>query len=337
MINEPKHIVISRTDSIGDVILTLPICGILKSKFPNCSITFLGKSYTKDIIECSIFVDHFLNWDDLSKLNSNESIGTIKALNIDSIIHVFPNKEIGKMFKKAGVKNRIGTSHRFHHFLTCNFRPNFTRKKSDLHEAQLNVKLLSPFGIDTTYQLDELSRYAGFDRFPAFPVDKVPNWNTNITNVVLHPKSQGSAVEWGMNNYVELITSNETNSTIHFYITGTEKEAAEIRPYLPSTSNFTDLTGNLTLKELVGFIAKNNILIACSTGPLHIAGISNIKAIGLFSPRKPIHPGRWKPLGMKSKTIVFDKTCTDCQNGKECNCIQKINATRINQIAFNSK
>jgi ADP-heptose:LPS heptosyltransferase len=337
MINEPKHIVISRTDSIGDVVLTLPLCGILKSKYPDCKISFLGKSYTKDVIECSIFVDQFLNWDDLSKLENQEAIKTIKGLDIDAIIHIFPNKIIGKLFKKAGVKSRIGTSHRFHHFMTCNFRPNFTRKKSELHESQLNVKLLQPFGIDASYQLDELARYAGFDRLPSFPIDKIPNWDPTVTNVILHPKSQGSAVEWGMKNYVELITSNESNSHIHFYITGTEKESVDIRPQLPNTSNFTDLTGSLTLKELIGFIAKNKILIACSTGPLHIAGISNIAAIGLFSPRKPIHPGRWKPLGTKSKTIVYDKSCKDCQDGKECNCIQKINATRINQIAFHSK
>jgi ADP-heptose:LPS heptosyltransferase len=270
-------------------------------------------------------------------MEDSVAIKKIQSLDIDTIIHVFPNKVIGKLFKKSGVKNRIGTSHRFHHFITCNFRPSFTRKNSTLHEAQLNVKLLKPFGIETNYHLDELARYAGFDRLPSFPVDKVPNWNPSKTNVILHPKSQGSAVEWGMKNYVALITSNQANPNIHFYITGTEKESTDIRPYLPSASNFTDLTGALTLKELIGFIVKNKILIACSTGPLHIAGISNIKALGLFSPRKPIHPGRWKPLGIKSKTIVYDKFCKDCQKGKDCNCIQKINATRINQIAFLSK
>lgn len=334
MIHNPKHIVISRTDSIGDVILTLPMCGVLKSIFPDVKITFLGKSYTESIINCSIFVDAFINWDELEQLELDRQIKLVQELDADSIIHVFPKKEIGKLFKKAKVKNRVGTSHRLHHFLTCNFRPSFTRKNSDLHESQLNIKLLKPFGINTIYDLDELSRYAGFDKLPDFPENKIPVFNQNQKHIILHPKSQGSAVEWGMDKYAELIEMQQNNPHVHFYITGTEKEASEIRPFLPDTTNFTDCTGLFTLNELIGFIAKADVLIACSTGPLHIAGILNKKAIGLFSPKRPIHPGRWKPIGTRSVAVVNDKNCEDCKKDKSCNCIQKISATRISRIAL---
>ena len=40
-IDNVKKIIISRTDAIGDVILTLPICGILKMYYPDCKIVFL--------------------------------------------------------------------------------------------------------------------------------------------------------------------------------------------------------------------------------------------------------------------------------------------------------
>lgn len=334
MIKNPTHIVISRTDSIGDVVLTLPICGVLKSVFPDVKITFLGKSYTQPIVNCSIFVDNFINWDELQKLELQEQIKTIEDLNADTVIHVFPNKVIGKLFKKSKVKNRIGTSHRLHHLMSCNYRPNFTRKNSNLHESQLNIKLLKPFGIQTQYALDELSRYAGFDRIPDFPIEKVPSFDSNKNNIVLHPKSQGSAVEWGLDKYKELIEINVNNGDVHFYITGTENEAKEIRPYLPDTNNFTDCTGLFSLSELVGFISKADSLVACSTGPLHIAGILNRKAIGLFSPKRPIHPGRWKPIGLKSIAVVNDQKCSDCKKGNDCNCIQKISATRISRIAL---
>jgi ADP-heptose:LPS heptosyltransferase len=37
------RIIISRTDSIGDVILTLPLCVWLKKQFPQTELIFLGQ------------------------------------------------------------------------------------------------------------------------------------------------------------------------------------------------------------------------------------------------------------------------------------------------------
>ena len=45
-----QRIMIVRTDSIGDVMLTLPMAFYIKQTFPNAELFFLGKSYTKDII-----------------------------------------------------------------------------------------------------------------------------------------------------------------------------------------------------------------------------------------------------------------------------------------------
>ena len=35
-----KNIIISRTDNIGDVVLTLPLAGILKENFPKAKVYF---------------------------------------------------------------------------------------------------------------------------------------------------------------------------------------------------------------------------------------------------------------------------------------------------------
>jgi len=51
-----KRIIISRTDNLGDVILTLPMAGILKQRFPDSTIIFLGKKYTKPLVDACEFV-----------------------------------------------------------------------------------------------------------------------------------------------------------------------------------------------------------------------------------------------------------------------------------------
>jgi len=302
----PKKIVISRTDSIGDVILTLPLAGILKEKYPKAKIVFLGNTYTKPIIECSEHVDEIWEWAVLTKLSYNEQLKWMQEQEVDTFIHVFPRKEIARLAKKANIETRIGTAHRAFHIMSCNKLINFSRKRSDLHEAQLNVKLLAPFGIKKGYSLNQLNGYLGFSKIPELPLELTEKLKSDKKKVILHPKSQGSAVEWGVDNFMSLANLLDSN-TYDVFITGTEKEAEHFRYKIPHQTNIHDLSGKMSLSELVAFISKSDSLVAASTGPLHIAGICNIQAIGLFQEKKPIHSGRWQPLGKEVVIIKSEK------------------------------
>ena len=44
-VSQANSILISRADSIGDVVLTLPMAGVLKQILPGVKIIFLGKNY----------------------------------------------------------------------------------------------------------------------------------------------------------------------------------------------------------------------------------------------------------------------------------------------------
>ena len=302
----PKKILISRTDSIGDVILTLPMAGILKNKFPNAAIIFLGNTYTKPIIKCSEFVDEIIEWTTIEKLSEKEQIEWLKSLNLDVFIHVFANKKLAKLAKKAKIPNRIGTSHRMFHLLTCNNKVGFSRKNSDLHEAQLNIKLLKPLGITRIYSLKELVIYTGFIKISTLKENFQQELNSTKKNIIFHCKSQGSALEWGVDKFITL-AQDLNPKEFNIFFTGTEIESKFFRNKLPQQENIIDLSGKMTLEDLVAFISKADLLIAASTGPLHIAGVCNIKTIGLYTPKKPIHSGRWQPLG-KNVFIIEEKT-----------------------------
>ena len=328
-----QTIAISRTDSIGDVILTLPVCVWLKQKFPTCKIIFLGSTYTKPVIECLPEVDHVIDWKLIEDLPVQERVTFVKSLKIDIFIHVFPRKEIASLAKKAGIPYRIGTSHRPFHFLTCNIRPNFTRKKSDLHESQLNFELLRPLGIVSIPSLNEISDWMTTFKAPQINLPEAINSFLLINNktIILHPKSQGSALEWGIKNYISLANLLLEHG-FGVIFTGTEKEGLLFRNEIPKHQNFLDSTGKLTLDELIVLIDKSKGLVACSTGPLHISGILGKRTCGLFSPRKPIHPGRWKALGKDVHIFTHDNNCPTCAKKKECNCIEKIEPKKIVEI-----
>lgn len=325
-----QRIIISRTDSIGDVILTLPLCAWLKSQLPACSIIFLGKAYTKPVIDCYSAVDEFVDWQEIEALPSAAKVARLAELSADAIVHVFPVKEIASLAKKAKIPIRIGTSHRGFHLLNCNHRVNFTRKRSDLHEAQLNFELLRPLGLQEIPSLNLVKEYASL--FRPQTVDLPQELTTQLgpakKAVVLHSKSQGSAVEWPMDNYVAL-SLRLAKEGITVFFTGTQAEGAAFRAQIPSHATIVDITGKLSLAQLIVLISKVDALVACSTGPLHIASVSGTHAVGLYSPRKPIHPGRWQPIGKHVDVLVHDEECPQCKKGKTCLCVQQISVEQV--------
>jgi heptosyltransferase III len=70
-------------------------------------------------------------------------------------------------------------------------------------------------------------------------------------------------------------------------------------------------------------------LVACSTGPLHIAAALGKKAIGIFPPIRPMHPQRWQPVGVQAQTLCVSKLCEACRKNMQCACIQEITPSQV--------
>jgi ADP-heptose:LPS heptosyltransferase len=289
----PSSIAISRTDSIGDVIVTLPLCGFIKKYSPNTRITFIGRSYTQAIVEACPFVDEFLNFDKHSE----------SSLKVEACVFAFPDAEVMKWVKAQGVKKRIATGSRIASWKFANDRVFFSRKNSDLHESQLNFHLLSPFGAKDIPTLEEIREWHVLKPKVESPIQLDPNKRS----VVFHMLSKGSALNWSLHQYQELTMFLPT-ADFNIYITGTEEEGVRIRKDFQFDSHIIDLTGKLSLPQLIAFISSCGTLVAASTGPLHIASAVGIHAIGLYPSKRPMHPGRWKPLGINASYLEDEKS-----------------------------
>lgn len=320
-----KRIVISRTDNIGDVILTLPLVGYIKSLRPNTEIYFIGKSYTRSVISRCNHISGFLDRQEL--LNDPDKL---RRLNADSILFVYPDRQLAQIAKAAGIPNRVATGHRWHSWLYCNYRVDFSRISSKQHESLLNFKLLSPFKIYWDLDLKEMAELYGLapEKF-----DHRELAGSDRFNLILHPKSKGSAREWHLENYYQLAKSLPA-SQYRIFITGLKEEGMVIRqekPELFELEHVTDMTGKLTLDELMSFIAQADGLVACSTGVLHLAAALGKFALGLYSPMRPIHPGRWMPIGPLASYLVINRNCSDCKQSKECHCVNEITPQQVRQ------
>lgn len=320
-LNPPANVLISRTDSIGDVVLTLPLAKLLKDRFPEMSIAFLGKSYTRAVIESCSYIDEFIDVTDFL-----EKTVTIGSKTIESILHVFPQKAIAKRAVTLGVPIRIGTTNRLYHWMTCNRLVHLSRKNSPLHEAQLNAKLLRAFGINRQFTLTELGNSFGLSELQTLAPKIAALIDPRRFNLILHPKSQGSAREWGLDNFIQLIKLLPKDR-YKIFISGTEKERELLATVFEEVGDFvTDICGTMGLAQFISFINNADGLIANSTGPLHIAAALKKYAIGIYPNVRPMHPGRWQPLGPHAHFVSIDSL--DMQSISPNEVMQKLEQAR---------
>lgn len=300
MNKQVNHVLITRTDGIGDVILTLPLAVALKRLLPHVKISFLGKAYTKPVIEACRAVDYFLDWDAV-KDNDAAAANLLRANSADVVFLVFPAKDVVRAAHAAKIKMRIATGRRWHTFLKVNHRLWFSRKKEDLHESQYNLRMLGALGLKSEWRLDEIANMYDLHVSPCH-AEAAQLFLEADKKVILHPKSHGSALEWPSQSYGEL-AKLLVDRGYAVAISGTERERTAIGEDFP-WELVTDLTGKLSLGELMQAIGAVDAVVAASTGPLHIAAALGINAVGLYSPKRPIYPRRWQPIGPKATFLV---------------------------------
>ncbi len=325
--NVPRTIILSRPDALGDAVVTLTTAGWIKEHSPTSRIIVLCREYARAVWKYSAHVDAIIT---LEELRGGDAVAQMRALEANAIVHVFPHREVASWAKQAGIARRIGTSHRWWHWTTCNERVRFSRKRSLLHEAQLNIKLLAPFGLPMPATIAKLVPHLGLVK-PG-PNEKVQALlRSDRQCVVMHP-SVGSGVGWGMKNYSTLMQALDPDEW-QVIVTGTAQEAERYRKELPlQLLHVTDTGGQLDLEELMMLIGACNGMVAASTGPLHIAAALGLRTIGLFSMRRPIFPARWAPIGPDAHALVHDPQCPTCASGAVCDCIDRITVDRVRDL-----
>ena len=362
---EPRQtFLVSRTDAIGDVVLTLPVCGRLKQLFPGCLVVLIGRTYTAPVAAACPWVDDFIDFDELQQHSEEYQVAALQVWNASAILHVFPNRKLARLASKAGMWRAIGTRSRWFHWFTCNRLVRLSRRNSPYHEAQLNMLLLLPLDLEekqvqwkanfkqslfswgnssiaepnwhpsppSLAEVAELVRLEAVEPLAPALQQLLQQRQSGQLNVILHPRSRGSAREWGLDHFGQL--ARQMHGAGHrVFVTGTAAEGEELAAWLTEYAPFlaADLTGQLSLPQFLSFIAAADGVVAGSTGPLHLAAALGRHALGLYPPIRPMHPGRWAPLGRYAEYLVFDKpACDDCRTAPAgCACIRALSVVSV--------
>ncbi|HVV68681.1 MAG TPA: glycosyltransferase family 9 protein [Gammaproteobacteria bacterium] len=333
--SHPPRILLSRVDNIGDVILTLPMASVLKQHYPDCHIVFMARDYVRDIIRSYPMVDEFLSWNELESATPEQAAKRLKQLNLDLFVHVYPKEVIAKLAAKAKIPYRVGTIRRTYHYFNCNRWVPLRRNRTNLHEAQLNLQLLTPFGIKEKPTLEQLiPRVKLTPPATPLPLDIAQLLDKNRFNLIVHPLSNNNGKEWPLAYYIQLINSLPPNR-FNVFVTGSTQEVSALTPLISQCQKAHVICGKLDLAQFLTLIQQCDGLLASGTGPLHMAAAIGIKALGLYPPPMDIDPVRWGPLGPQAEFLVKPSSCFKrCLHPgtRSCPCMDAISVAEVRSV-----
>jgi ADP-heptose:LPS heptosyltransferase len=320
---QPRKLLISRTDRIGDFILTLPLFKViakeLKFKFSVLcqeSVTplLLNNPYVKETITVS------------RHKSQEELVAEIRSQGFDTLLVLVNDRFTLKLLPQLHfIHARIGPISKptaiFHYTHPVIQK----RSHSRYNEAEYNLELLKIFG-PTNYQAEKPELY--FDPFELATFQKqIKQSQTTFPKtgkmIVLHAGMQGSALNWKRECYQQLLILLLTAG--HYVIlTGTgENEREQNQNFIHSLpekllKRITDLSCSLTLRELSLLIKTANLFIGPSTGPTHIANAVGTPLISFYPKIVVQAKKRWEPFLANSCIFTPPPPC-----GQKFRCIRE--------------
>jgi len=329
---EPRNILIVRTDRIGDVVLSLPLARIIKQHYPNAKVTFLVRAYTKALVENNHFIDEVIILkEESSKILITKNVEQLKQKNFDTAIVVYPTFKIALIIFLSGIKYRVGSGYRLYSFL-FNRKVYEHRKDAVKHELEYNLSLLSQLGINHIGGTNNVSFDLDVNKSSLNKVESLLS-SLGINNeekfVIVHPGSGGSAVDLPLEKFVELVKML-TDKKIKVVLTGSENEKEICNKLVLNELTF-NLAGRLNLEELIALISKSSLLVANSTGPIHIAAALGKYTFGFYPKVKVCSAKRWGPYTEKKFIYEPEIECNNCtvEQCAEVNCMNSINVSRV--------
>lgn len=346
-------VVISRTDAIGDTVLTLPMAQAIKEKFPDSKIAFIVAPRCADLFKNHPYLDEIWVFNHSHSFFSKAFFvwKKMRSFKADHFFHVGGSFIPSFVAWFRMIPFRGGLLSRWKSFLFVNKGVRQKRSLVEMHEVEYNLNLLEPLGITYHYsqrahfapclQLDEEESRKAFEEFCEglrelrIPVGEL---------IFVHPGMMGHTLNWPVVNYVRLLLKLEQKKSKYYtYVisyTGSDthylnilRRELEMPEYHQLRDRIYFFDGSRKgLRNFISVLSYATLFIGPSTGPTHLANTLGVTTLGLYSPIKTQSSFRWGPFkGDKSVTLVMvpDVVCGETLRclGESCpyfECMEKL-------------
>lgn len=265
------NILVTRHDKIGDFITMLPVCKVLKEQ-ANHKVVVLCSKINVPFAKELEFIDGVIEYREDKGL-----IKEIKSYNFDVSISGFIDTNLGKILWKSGIKKRIAPATKLAQIF-FNRRIKQRRSRVEMREFEYNLALLK-----------------GFDANLKLTFNK-PLWDLGEKRenfIIFHPGFGGSSDgNLTLNDYLNLARVASKKIKVVFSFGPDDMES---KKYIEQNLNFeAEIKDDFKdIVEFAKYIAKSKLFVSTSTGPMHLAGLTNTPILSFFGNTLFASAKRW--------------------------------------------
>ncbi len=307
---DDKRILITRTDRIGDLVLTTPLFKALREKFPKAWLVALVFAELHSIVQGNPYLDEVILYD---KKGSEKSLWgqfrfawKLRKKKFDVVIHCHGTNRMHVAGWLAGIPVRIGYDRRSPWALTevhC-----YNKKEGKKHETEYLFELLKDLGVSPPSEVEAF-----------FPIMEC--WKQSVENLLFHlqiptdkpwiligPAATDPSKIWPNERFAELVERIDQAMPCVFFAIGTQQDRSVIEKVKKNTAvPIFDLSGRLNLGMLGAMLQKAALFISNDSGPVYMAAAIGTPVISIFGRYEPgIGPLRWRPLGKNVRLVTKD-------------------------------
>jgi heptosyltransferase-1 len=144
--------------------------------------------------------------------------------------------------------------------------------------------------------------------------------------IALQPGARWSNKRWPVEFYAELVRLlAPTNPELRFAILGSEKDRqlGEVIAQVDA-ARCLDLTGCLSLPEMVEWVRLSALMVSNDTGPMHVAAALGTPVVALFGPTEPRRTGPYRQL---DHVLRLNLPCVPCLKSR-CRYVKPLECLR---------
>jgi ADP-heptose:LPS heptosyltransferase len=329
---EQAVIVISRTDRLGDLLLSFPAFYRVREMFPEARIIVLIRKYTADLLYGQAFIDRVICIDDFEFPDLVQQLRNEKP---DYFIALFSNDEIGKLAKLSGAKYRIGPLSKLHSWLVYNEGIRQKRSHARKNEAEYNLDLVNRLStVKSAGNAYTKLFYDAEHREYAANFLASTEVKPSVRIVVINPFSGGSAKNLSLQQYLALgkfIIDREPLAHVVYIAT---KSDAYQPIQLVANGRQSLFINEGSILNLVALLDRASLYVGASTGPTHIAAFLNKQVVAIYPKILNQSPIRWGLLGCDNVCYIQpDVPCSQkfgCKRScKYYDCFKSLDVSRI--------
>lgn len=308
MDNKKLHILVVRTDRIGDVVLTTAAVRALRKNYPDARIAMMVAPGTRELVEGNPDLDEVIIHDRNVPFSLLKQVFNLRRKKFDWAI-IFHTKRWTNMFCfLAGIPRRTGYCNEKFGFLLTD-RVVDDREAGIKHEAEYCLDILNSIGVPAPLS----------ERQCVLPVKKeCDDWAQKWSEdnhfklkdlIIVNSSASDPGRQWPAERFAKIIEMLQARNIGPIAVIGTKNDlaATKVMSLVRSTDSVKvfDLRGKTSMSQLIALMRKSRMLISNDTGPVHIAAALNKPVVSIFTRDEPgINPERWRPLGDYVRVVV---------------------------------